>query len=310
MTPDDTSTGIDNDVGGIPYADAPLDNICTHILPDDLEAEVDGTVGLDQLNNNEVECNDDIQQNPNDSIPESNDSGSEVEQLPPLWRSSRGPTPITRMDPSTEGQRHQEIILSQVNPDSHLFHSDLDEVCFTQSSLTRGLELFEAAGEASDKDELSQLHGRETFIPIPMESIPMQDRIKVLEYHLFLEKKRDGIVKVRLAEGVNKQREFTSKYDVVSPTFTYESVFITSTIEEAESRDVDTFDIPNAFIQEGVSDTETIYMCLSGRLAKMVAKIYPDVYKQYLYVTCKGHNCSMLILTKNYMGLCKRRFFL
>ena len=56
--------------------------------------------------------------------------------------------------------------MSQVNPDSHLINSGLDEVCLTQMSLTRGLELFEAAGEAAVKAELFQLHGRDTFIPI------------------------------------------------------------------------------------------------------------------------------------------------
>ena len=64
-----------------------------------------------------------------------------------------------------------------------------------------------------------------------------------------------------------------------------ESVLLTAAIEAKERRDVATFDIPNAFIQTMVEDTDEqgdrIIMKIRGAMVDMLIKIDPS-YKQYV----------------------------
>ena len=74
----------------------------------------------------------------------------------------------------------------------------------------------------------------------------------VLESHMFLKEKRDGAIKVRSVTGGNKQRDYISKEDAISPTVATEVVILSWIIDAEEERGVAVIDTPNAFIQTQV----------------------------------------------------------
>ena len=71
---------------------------------------------------------------------------------------------------------------------------------------------------------------------------------------MFLKEKRDRLIKGRAVDGGNKQRDYISKEDVISPTVATEAVLLSFIIYLEEERCVAIIDIPNAFIQKRVED--------------------------------------------------------
>jgi hypothetical protein len=71
---------------------------------------------------------------------------------------------------------------------------------------------------------------------------------------MFLKLKRDGKIKGRTIAGGNKQCDYISKEDDISPTFATEAVLLSCIIEAEEHRDVAIVDIPNAFVQTRVEN--------------------------------------------------------
>ena len=61
---------------------------------------------------------------------------------------------------------------------------------------------------------------------------------------------------------------------------------LTYLIDAHQKRDVDTVDIPNAFVQMEVTDN--IIMCLWGKVAELLVLTYPESYKKYMITTKKG----------------------
>ena len=96
--------------------------------------------------------------------------------------------------------------------------------------------------------EMKQLHWRNSFKPMHWKCK------KVLESHIFVERKRDGILKARQVAGGNKQRGYIMKEDASSPTVSTEAVMLTCVIDANENRDVAIVDILNAFVQTVVED--------------------------------------------------------
>ena len=126
------------------------------------------------------------------------------------------------------------------------------------------------------------MHLRNVFKPVSPGSLTPLDKIQALESHLFLKEKRDLSIKGRLVARGNKQRSFTDKSEATSPTPHTESVFITATVDAMECRDVAAIDIPNAFVQTDLQKDGkaiTIIMVLRGKLAQLIIKTAPEIYK-------------------------------
>lgn len=79
--------------------------------------------------------------------------------------------------------------------------------------------------------------------------------------------------------------------EVSSPTVSTESTMLTSVIEAAEGRDVATCDIPNAFIQTEVEETDKsgnrIIMKIRGVLVDLLSRVVPE-YREYVIEEGKG----------------------
>jgi hypothetical protein len=77
-------------------------------------------------------------------------------------------------------------------------------------------------------------------------------------------------------------------------------VFVTSTIDARENREVVTIDIPGAFLH--ATNKDYIVMQMNGTLAKLMAKTDPKLYRKYL-VDKKGKKVLYLRLQKECVTL-------
>ena len=91
-------------------------------------------------------------------------------------------------------------------------------------------------------------------------SLTANQRKKVLESHIFVERKQDGVLKARQVDVNNKQWGYIMKEDASSPTVFSEAVMLTCIIDANENREVAIVDISNAFVQTVVEDEkDSIY---------------------------------------------------
>jgi hypothetical protein len=160
----------------------------------------------------------------------------------------------------------------------------------TQLSMRAGLKAWGEPAKQAVKDEMSQLHFRDTFRPRHWKDLTKEEKARLLESHLFLKKKRCGKIKGRTVAGGNKQRGYISKEDSSSPTVSTQSLLLTCLIDAHEGRDVMTIDIPNAFIQTRVQDPkQRALIKIKGLLVDTLVEIAPKVYKPFVHNDPKGN---------------------
>ncbi len=127
--------------------------------------------------------------------------------------------------------------------------------------------------------EMKQLHWQTSFKPMYWKSLIANQRKKVLESHIFVERKQDGILKARQVTGGNNQRGYIMKEDTSSPTVSAEAAMLTCIVDANENRDVAIVDIPNAFVQTVVEDKkDRAFILIRGLLVNILVTIAPDVY--------------------------------
>ena len=143
-------------------------------------------------------------------------------------------------------------------------------------SLKRGLKVYGEKGRAAVESELFQVHDRGVFEPQDPKKLTYQEIKDCLESHLFLEEKKDKVIKGRIVGGGNKQRSYVSKQEASSPTSHTESVFCTIGIDAEEGRDVAIIDLPNTFCQSDLSINKKpllVLMAIRSTLADMLLKL-------------------------------------
>jgi hypothetical protein len=84
------------------------------------------------------------------------------------------------------------------------------------------------------------------------------------------------------------------------PTVSLESVWITSTIEAFEGREVAVVDIPDAYLSADMD--EEVIMMLRGRLAELMVKTAPNIYSKYITVDAKNQPVLYVKLQKALYG--------
>jgi hypothetical protein len=123
---------------------------------------------------------------------------------------------------------------------------------------------------------------KETFAPVNEGGLTAKQKKSALESLMFLKEKIDGSIKGRTCADGRKQREGSTKSDATSPTVALESVFITETIDDFEKREVAIVDVSSAYLT--VDMDEEVFMCLRGKLAELMVKKAPEIYRKYIYV--------------------------
>ncbi len=99
---------------------------------------------------------------------------------------------------------------------------------------------------------------------------------------IFLRQKKNGEVKARSCANGNPQREHIAKEEAASPMVALELVFLSSTIDAKENREVVT-DIPGAFLH--ADNKDYVIMKMIGTLAELMVKTNP---KNVQAIRCSG----------------------
>ncbi len=98
-----------------------------------------------------------------------------------------------------------------------------------------------------------------------------------------------------------KQRGDWTKQETMLPTVSTEAVFITAVIDTHKEHDVTCFDIPGAFLH--ADSDKDITMILKGRLAELMVKVAPNLYRKYISVDAKGSAILYVKMQKAIYGL-------
>ena len=166
-------------------------------------------------------------------------------------------------------------------------------------SLQKGIKKFQKKGHDAAKDEMKQLHDRECWTPIKVDTMSPTEKEKALESLMFLVEKKCGRIKARHCANGSKQRKWMRPEEAASPTVMTESVLLTAAIEARKRRDVATWDVPNAFIQTAVeeldNDGDRITMKMRGAMVDMLLEIDPS-HKDFL-VYEKGQKVLLYVST-------------
>jgi len=144
-----------------------------------------------------------------------------------------------------------------------------------------------------------QLHTRRVMKPKHKRKLSRKELREVLEYLMFLKRKRTGVVKGRGCADGRKQRAYISREDAASPTVMTELVFITAVIDALERRDVGTADLPGAFMQADMD--ELVHVRLVGKMVEMLLEIDRELYGPYV-VYEKGEPVIYVELLKALYG--------
>jgi hypothetical protein len=148
-----------------------------------------------------------------------------------------------------------------------------------QYSLDAGLCHFGDRAEMAVTKVLHQFNTYEVFEPITADSLSAEEKKKALSTLIFLKGKRNGTVKARSCTNGSVQLSHVAKEEAASPTVALESVFVMSTINTRENREVVTINILGAFLHATNEDYNVVRM--NGTLAKLMAKTDPKLYRKY-----------------------------
>ena len=167
--------------------------------------------------------------------------------------------------------------------------ADVVGIVMAQVLLKATLKKWGREAEESVGKEMKQLHWRNSFKPMHWQSLTADQWKQVLESHIFVERKQDGVLKAQQVTGGNKQWGYIMKEDASSPTVSSEAVMLTCIVDANENREVAIVDIPNAFVQTVVKDEkDRAFIHIRGPLVNILLSIAPDVYGSYVMVGKKG----------------------
>ena len=172
-------------------------------------------------------------------------------------------------------------------------------------TLKKSMKKFGNRARQAATSELLQLHKRMVFKPVHRKDITKEEMDRSMESLIFLTEKRDGIVKARACANGSVQREYVMREKAASPTVISESVFITSTIDAKENRDVMTYDVPNAFVQTEIKEQEIgerIIMKIRGTLLEILVEIDPEKYDKYVELE-NGRKTLYVIMLRALYGM-------
>ena len=196
-------------------------------------------------------------------------------------------------------QDHQERVMEQGDIDEHI----VGLIMAHQYTLKKGIELFGEKAEEATVKELKQIHDMDTYTPLDPKTLTKEEKNKALSALFFLTEKRNGDIKGRKCAVGSKQRTFEgyNKADGSSPTVSTDGLIITCAIDGHENRDVAIVDIPGAFLQ--AENDEFVLMLLRGKLAEMMIRVDPQLYRKYVITSPRGEPMLYVRLNKALYGL-------
>ncbi len=173
-----------------------------------------------------------------------------------------------------------------------------------QYSLDAGLCHFGDRAETAVTKELRQFNMYDVFEPIAADSLSNEEKKNALSSLIFLKEKQNGTIKLRSCANRSVQQSHVAKEEAASPTVALESIsiFVMSTIEARENREVGMINIPGAFLH--APNKDYVVMQMNETLAELMAKTDPKLYRKYL-TDKKGKKVLYLRLQKVLYGMMK-----
>jgi len=104
-------------------------------------------------------------------------------------------------------------------------------IILTQVSVKQGLMQFGKRANEAVLKELRQLHDTNALLPINKEDMSYDDRMKALQYLMFLKEKRNGTIKARGCADGRPQRLYTTKEEASSPKVSLEALMLSCAID-------------------------------------------------------------------------------
>eukprot|EP00957_Ditylum_brightwellii_P186932 14235439-Ditylum_brightwellii.AAC.1 len=178
----------------------------------------------------------------------------------------------------------------------------INHTIMTQYHVSKGLKVFSKKGTEAVMNELKQLHDRSVLDPKDPSELSDEEKKASLQYLMFKIKKICGRIKGRGCADGRKQRTYTPKDNASAPTVAAEALMLSCIIGAMEERDVTTVDIPGAFMQAEMDNV--IHMKIEGTMAKLLTKLDPKMYRQYLR-SKKGKPVLYIQLKKALYGTLK-----
>ena len=119
-----------------------------------------------------------------------------------------------------KGQKYHVDMFQQMQKES----PKVVAMIMTQLSMKAGLKAGGDPAKAAVKEEIMQLHMRDTFQPRHWKTLTPEEKERLLESHLFLKKKRGGKIKGRTVawkqtEGLHRQVRCQLPHSIY-PSFT------------------------------------------------------------------------------------------
>jgi hypothetical protein len=128
-----------------------------------------------------------------------------------------------------------------------------------QLSMKAAIKKWGQEDEYAITQEMKQLHWHDSYMPKHWHGLTKKQKEQILESHIFVEQKRDGLIKARKVIGGNKQCNYITKEDVSSPTVTAKAIMLTCVIDPQEDRDIAVVDMSNLFVQTVVDEEDADY---------------------------------------------------
>jgi len=174
-----------------------------------------------------------------------------------------------------------------------------------QLSMKAAIKKWGQEAEYAITKEMKQLYWRDSYKPKHWHELTKKQKKQILESHIFVEQKRDGLIKARKVIGGNKQQDYITKEDVSSLTVTAEAVMLTCVIDAQEDRDIAVVDIPNAFVQTIVDEEDAehrVIVHIRGPLVDILVSIVPDLYGPYVTMNKSGQKVLIVECLNAFYG--------
>jgi hypothetical protein len=119
----------------------------------------------------------------------------------------------------------------------------MESVLMTQYNMKQGIKQFGEKGMEALMTELRQLDLRRVLEPMNATALSDEEKRMALNYLMFLNEKRDGVIKGRGCADGCKQRAFIEKEQASSPTVSLEALLLTCVIDALEKRYIATTEL-------------------------------------------------------------------
>ncbi len=169
--------------------------------------------------------------------------------------------------------------------------ADVVGMIMAQLSMKAAIKKCGLEAEYTITKEMKQLHRRDSYKPKHWHGLTKKQKEQILEPHIFVIQKRDGLIKAQKVFSGNKQCNYITKEDVSSPTVEAKAVMLTCVIDVQEDRDIAVVDMPNAFVQTVVDEEDadhSVIVLIRGPLVDILVSIVPDVYGPYVSMNKSG----------------------